>query len=159
MRKTIIAAATSLIAISTSNAQAARLDDKPTMASPTAQTAMSTGEAINGTWKADINSVQWDTKPDEYLLQNGTYACKSCTPAYSVAADGAFHAVNTPYFDSDSVKVIDDHTIVEISRKAGRQVGIYSTTVSADGNTQTTQFTDTTAPGSPSKGEFTETRV
>ena len=46
---------------------------------------------INGTWKADINSVQFDTKPDDYLLQAGTYSCKSCTPAYSVPADGAFH--------------------------------------------------------------------
>jgi hypothetical protein len=154
MRKTIMlaAAAASLIAISACNKQAA------TSGNATMQTAAS-GEAINGTWKADIDSVQWDTKPDEYLLQNGTYSCKSCTPPYSVAADGAFHPVSTPYFDSDSVKIVDAHTVTETSKKGGKQVGVYTTTVSADGNTQTTQFTDTSTPGSPSKGEFTETRV
>lgn len=159
MRNTIVIAATTLIAISTSSTLAARNDKPGTNSNASTQAAVSSGEAINGTWKADINSVQFDAKPDEFLLQNGTYFCKSCTPAYSVAADGAFHAVNTPYFDSDAVKVVDDHTIIETSKKAGKQVGIYTTTVSADGNTQTTQFTDTSTPGSPSKGEFIETRV
>ena len=98
-------------------------------------------------------------RPDEYLLQNGTYSCKSCTPPYSVAADGAFHPVSTPYFDSDSVKIVDAHTVTETSKKGSKQVGVYTTTISADGNTQTTQFTDTSTPGSPSKGEFSETRV
>ncbi len=154
MRKTIMlaAAATSLIAITACNKQVS------TSGNASMQTAAA-GEAINGTWKADINSVQWDTKPDEYLLQNGTYSCKSCTPPYSLAADGAFHPVSTPYFDSDSVKIVDAHTVTETSKKGGKQVGTYTTTVSADGNTQSTQFTDTSTPGSPSKGEFSETRV
>jgi hypothetical protein len=154
MRKTIMlaAAAASLIAISACNKQAA-------MSGNTSTQNAASGEAISGTWKADISSVQFDTKPDDYLLQNGTYSCKSCTPPYSLAADGAFHSVNTPYFDSDAVKVVDAHTIIETSKKGGKQVGEDTTTVSADGNTQTTKFTDTSTPGAPSKGEFTETRV
>lgn len=153
MRKTIMlaAAAASLIAISACN--------KPSTSGNASMQTAAAGEAINGTWKADINSVQWDTKPDEYLLQNGTYSCKSCTPPYSLAADGAFHPVNTPYFDSESVKIVDAHTVTETSKKGGKQVGVYTTKVSADGNTQTTQFTDTSTPGAPSKGEFSETRV
>jgi hypothetical protein len=145
-------AAASLITLSACNKPA-------TGGSGSTQPAAAAAEAINATWKVDANSVQFDMKPDDYLLQNGTYSCKSCTPPYTVAADGAFHPVNAPYFDSDAVKVVDAHTIIETSKKGGKQVGEYKTSVSADGNTQTTEFTDTSTPGSPSKGEFIETRV
>ena len=74
--------------------------------------------SIDGTWKADIDSVQFDQKPDEYLLQAGQYSCKSCAPTYTVAADGAFHAVSLPYADSMSVKVDDDHNITRTARRA-----------------------------------------
>jgi hypothetical protein len=122
--------------------------------------AASTGAAsIDGTWKADINSVQFDTRPDEMVLQGGTFTCKSCTPSYSVAADGAFHPVSLPYADSDSVKVNDARTITETSKKGGKQVGETTYSVSPDGNTLTIKFTDTSAPGSAAKGEVTETRV
>jgi hypothetical protein len=157
MHKAIIAAmaAASIIALGACNKQGA---SNETAAGGNASAPAAAGD-INGTWKADINSVQFDTKPDDYLLQAGTYSCKSCTPAYSVPADGAFHPVSLPYADSDAVKVVDDHTIVETSKKGGKQVGEATTTVSADGNTSTTKFTDTSAPGAPATGEFTETRV
>ena len=153
MHKTVMAAmaAASLIAIAGCNKQPAANGNAST------QTAAVGADAINGTWKADIDSVQFESKPDEYLLQNGTYSCKSCTPAYSLAADGAFHPVSLPYADSDSVKVVDDHTITETSKKAGKTMG--ETTLSVSGDTLTGKFTDTSAPGAPSKGEFTETRV
>ena len=157
MSKTITAAlaAASIIALGACNKQAASNDMS---ANGNASAPAAAGD-INGTWKADINSVQFDTKPDDYLLQGGTYSCKSCTPAYTVPADGAFHPVSLPYADSDAVKIVDDHTITEISKKGGKQVGEATTTVSADGNTSTTKFTDTSAPGAPATGEFTETRV
>ena len=47
-----------------------------------------------------MNSVQFDQKPDEMLLQAGQYSCKSCVPAVTVPADGAFHPITTPYADS-----------------------------------------------------------
>ncbi|HYX47217.1 MAG TPA: hypothetical protein VE820_10410 [Sphingomicrobium sp.] len=155
MRRTILAAiaASSVIAIAGCNKQPAANSNA------TIQTAAASADAINGTWKADINSVQFDTKPDDYLLQNGTYSCKSCTPSYSVAADGAFHSVSLPYADSDSVKVVDPHTVTETSKKGGRDMGSTTMTVSSDGNTLTGQFIDKSTPGTPSKGEFTESRV
>jgi hypothetical protein len=155
MRKTIMAAMTaaSLVAIVGCNKQPAANGGS------TSQTSTASAEPISGTWKADINSVQFDTKPDDFLLQGGIYSCKSCTPTYSVAADGAFHAVSLPYADSDSVKVVEAHTITESSKKGGRDMGSTTITVSSDGNTFTGQFTDTSTPGTPSKGEFTETRV
>lgn len=121
--------------------------------------ASTSATSIDGTWKADISSVQFDTKPDEMLLQGGTFTCKSCTPAYSVPADGAFHPVSLPYADSDAVKVDDAHSITETSKKAGKQVSESTLTASADGNTLTIKFTDTSTPGSAAKGEVTETRV
>ncbi len=116
--------------------------------------------SIDGTWKADIDSVQFDRKPDEYLLQAGQYSCKSCAPTYTVAADGAFHAVSLPYADSMSVKVDDDHNITRTAKKGGRQIGQTKMSVSADGNTLTGSFNDTSVENAPpSKGEYTETRL
>ena len=116
--------------------------------------------SIDGTWKADIDSVQFSQKPDEYLLQGGQYSCKSCVPTFTVAADGAFHPVSLPYADSYAVKVVDDHNIVRTQKKGGRQVGETKVTISADGKTLTGSFNDTSvANAPPSKGEYTETRV
>ena len=116
--------------------------------------------SIDGTWKADIDSVQFSQKPDEYLLQGGQYSCKSCVPSFTVAADGAFHPVSLPYADSYAVKVLDDHNILRTQKKGGRQVGETKVTISADGNTLTGSFNDTSvANAPPSKGEYTETRV
>src|SRR4051812_44331904 len=138
MHKAITAAlaAASIIALGACNKQAG---SNEATAGGNASAPAVAGD-INGTWKADINSVQFDQKPDEYLLQAGAYSCKSCTPAYSVAADGAFHPVSLPYADSDAVKVVDDHTIVETAKKGGKQMSEATTTVSADGNTSTTKF-------------------
>jgi len=118
------------------------------------------GDAISGTWKADAASVKFDQKPDEMLLQNGQYSCKSCVPPVAVAVDGAFHPVTTPYADEMSVKVVDAHNVIRASKKGGRQTVETKLTVSADGNTLTGSFTDTSVPNAPpGKGTFTETRV
>lgn len=123
------------------------------------QPASAVGEPLNGSWKLDVQSVHFDAKPDEYLLRNGTFACKSCTPAYSVVADGAYHPVKMPYFDNDAIKVVNDHTIIESRKKGSKQIRVSTITVSADGDTSSTQFTDTSRPGSPVKGMVTEIRV
>ena len=117
-----------------------------------------TGSPIDGTWKADISSVQFDQKPDEMLLQGGQYSCKSCVPTFTVAADGAFHPVSLPYTDSMAVKVVDDHNVTRTSKKGGKQVGETKLTVSPDGNTLTGSFTDTSGTQTAT-GTFVETRV
>src|SRR5690348_11141647 len=97
MRKTITAAlaAASLIALAGCKQSAGTGNEASGNAS-----APATAASIDGTWKADIDSVQFDQKPDEYLLQAGQYSCKSCVPSYTVPADGAFHPVSLPYADS-----------------------------------------------------------
>jgi hypothetical protein len=49
--------------------------------------------AFDGTWKFNLNDAQFPKKPDVFLLQNGTYQCKTCVPAIDVKADGEDHAV------------------------------------------------------------------
>ena len=44
--------------------------------------------ALNGTWKVDMNKVDFPKKPTEYSLQNGMYQCKTCVPPVEVKADG-----------------------------------------------------------------------
>lgn len=120
--------------------------------------AATSGSPIDGTWKADISSVQFDQKPDEMLLQGGQYSCKSCVPSFTVAADGAFHPVSLPYTDSMAVKVVDDHNVTRTSKKGGKQVGETKLSVSPDGNTLTGAFTDTSGTQTAT-GTFVETRV
>ena len=65
---------------------------------------------FDGTWKVDMNKVDFPKKPDVYLLQNGMYECKNCVPVVNVKADGQDQKVTGhPYYDSVAVKVISDH--------------------------------------------------
>jgi len=158
MRKTLIAAvaAASIISIAACNKQPA-----DNAASENAGATTAAAGDINGTWVADLASVQIETRPDEILVQDGQYECKTCTPPYKVAADGAFHPVTgQPYFDSASVKIVDDKTIMRTGKKGDRVTGETTTSVSADGNTLTVNFTDSSIADAPAvKGTYTETRV
>jgi hypothetical protein len=118
-------------------------------------------DAINGTWKADVATAKWDQKPDEFLLQNGKYDCKSCTPPWSIAADGAFHPITGhPYYDQASIKVVDDKTVQQETKLKGRDTGGATMKVSSDGNTLGIDFKDlTVANAPPSTGHVDETRV
>ena len=44
---------------------------------------------LNGTWKIDMNKVDFSKKPDVFVLQDGMYECKTCTPPYKIKADGS----------------------------------------------------------------------
>ena len=164
-------------------------------AEATAETADLT--ALNGTWKTDPASIKFEQKPDEILLQDGTYKCSTCIPPLTVAADGQFHDVTgrpyadsivlqngtytcstcippltvaadgqfhdvtgRPYADSISIKVVDDKSVEWKSRKGGRDVFNATMSVSADGNTLTRKFTDSTTPNAPAvEGTSTATRA
>jgi hypothetical protein len=153
-RTTITAlAAASLLALTACNQQ-------PAAGNNTTSTAAA-ADAINGTWKADLTSVQIDQKPDELLLKDGKFDCATCTPPLTVAADGAFHAVTgRPYADEISIKADDDHNVTRTDKKGGKVIGDNKYSVSADGNTLTVSFTDSSTPDAkPVTGNFTETRV
>jgi hypothetical protein len=116
---------------------------------------------IDGTWKADLATVQIDTKPDQYLLKDGKFSCPSCTPPLDVAADGAFHPVSgRAYSDSMAVKIDDDHHVTQTSRKGDQTVDETKYEVSDDGKTLTIEFTDSSVPNAkPVTGKLSETRV
>jgi hypothetical protein len=97
---------------------------------------------FDGTWKVDMSKTKLPRKPDVYLLQNGTYECKSCVPPVEIKADGQFQKIiGDPYRDALMVKVVDDKHVQMASQKDGKDVAKTTRTVSDDGNTMTVEWT------------------
>jgi hypothetical protein len=117
--------------------------------------------AFDGTWKVDMNKVEYPKKPDVYLLQNGMYECKTCAPPIKVKADGQNQTVSgDPYRDTVAIKVISEHEIQETDKKNGKTVATVTTTVSPDGNTLTGEFSDSSnSNAAPVIGKGEATRV
>lgn len=117
--------------------------------------------ALSGTWKTDRASIKFEQKPDDILLQDGTYTCSTCIPSLTVAADGQFHDVaGRAYSDAMSVKAVDDKTVEMKSRKGGRDTFSATMTVSADGNTLTRKFKDSSTPDAAAvEGSSSSTRA
>ncbi len=116
---------------------------------------------FDGTWKFNPSSLQFSKKPDEYLLQNGMYDCKTCAPAISIKADGQDQTVTGhPYFDTMSVKAVDDHNVEMTTKRGGKVVGTEKDSISSDGKTLTVNWTDSGQPsGGTQTGTFMMTRV
>lgn len=101
---------------------------------------------FDGTWKADTAASQMSDKPITYSLANGSYSCSTCTPPVKLPADGRFHAVKgNPYYDMMSVTIVDPNSVKRVSTKAGKPAGDSIATVSPDGGTLTTTYTDLSA--------------
>ena len=116
---------------------------------------------FDGTWKVDMNKVDFPKKPDVYLLQNGMYECKSCVPPINVKADGSDQPVTGhPYFNTMAVKVVNDREIEETDKRDGKTVATSKTMVSSDGNTMTFEFNDSSnTNAAPVTGKGEEMRV
>jgi len=117
--------------------------------------------AFNGTWKGDLSSYQLPTKPDEYLLKDGMYHCKTCAPPYDIKADGTDQPVKGhPYMDTVAIKVVDDRTIEETDKKGGKTVATSKSVVSPDGKTVRYEFSDSSnTNAAPVTGKGEATRV
>ena len=106
--------------------------------SPTALLAQS---PFNGTWIIDSNTTQLPQKPAEYLLASGKFELAGT----DIKADGTDQKVpETGYSDTLSVRVLDDHTVEVISKKAGKIMFTEVDTISPDGATLTQVVKDTT---------------
>jgi hypothetical protein len=115
---------------------------------------------IDGTWKTNMNNVDWSKKPDVYELKDGMYSCNTCTPPFTVKADGSDQKITDPYVDTMAVKVINDHEIELIGKKNGKVVQENKVKVSPDGNTLMFEFSDSSnTSGTPVTGKGEETRV
>ncbi len=125
-----------------------------------ADAAAASADGLSGTWTVDTASLKFEGKPDQYLLQGGTYKCDSCIPPLTVAADGAFHPVaDRPYYDSMSVKTVDDRTVEFRRQKSGKDASSSIWQVSEDGNVLTNKFVDMTTPNNRIEGSNTSKRV
>jgi hypothetical protein len=97
--------------------------------------------AINGTWKIDLNKLQMDPKPLVYELKDGEFTCSTCDPKYTIKADGQDHAISgDPYADTVAVTVIDPNTISVIGKKGGTVRFKSTDVVAADGKSVTRQY-------------------
>ena len=106
--------------------------------SPTALLAQS---PFDGTWIIDSNTTQLPPKPAEYLLASGKFQWAGT----DIKADGTDQKVpETGYSDTLSVRVLDDHTVEVISKKAGKRMFTEVDTISPDGATLTQVVKDTT---------------
>ena len=116
---------------------------------------------FDGTWKFDPDKSKLPQKPDEYLLKDGMYECKTCKPEIKVKADGQFQKVTGhPYFDMQKVTVIDDRHISSEEQKGDKQISNGKWSVSEDGRALTIAWTDFSNPaGGPVSGTSTFTRV
>ena len=163
MRKamTTVLTAASLLALAGCKQTTTAGNEAGNAAAEGASATAAAGVGLDGTWKADLSSVQIDQKPDQLLLKAGQFSCATCTPPLTLAADGAFHAVTgRPYADQISIKVDDDHNVIRTSQKGGRETGQTKYSVSSDGKTLTVSFTDSSTPNAkPVTGDYTETRV
>ena len=117
--------------------------------------------AFDGTWKFDLKTAQFPEKPDVYLLQDGMYHCKTCVPLIDVKADGQDQKVTGhPYYDTVSIKVVDDRTVEETDKKNGKVVITAKTRISPDGNTLMFEFSDSSnTNAAPVTGKGEEKRV
>jgi len=98
---------------------------------------------LDGTWKINLAESQPSTKPEVYLLQDGTYRCPTCDPPLEIPADGRDHKITgEPCYDTVSIKVVDDRTTEETDKRNGKAVGTTRMTVSLDGNTATVERTE-----------------
>jgi hypothetical protein len=116
---------------------------------------------FDGTWKFNLSDAQFPKKPDVFLLQDGMYHCNNCAPPIDVKANGQDQPVSGhPYYNSVSIKVVDDRTIEEVDKKNGKTVATSKTVISQDGNTATFEFSDSSnTNGAPVTGTGTITRV
>jgi hypothetical protein len=97
---------------------------------------------FDGTWKIDVGTLPMSTDALVWLLHDGMYHCKSCTPPVDVNADGQDQPTPGQNYDTLSVRILDDHRVREIEKKAGHIVSDETFKVSQDGNTVTDEFSN-----------------
>lgn len=98
---------------------------------------------FDGTWRIDLAESKSSAKPDVYLLQDNKYRCTTCDPPLDIRADGLDQKITgASCYDTVSLKVLDDRTIVETDKRSGKTVGTSKMTVWSDGDSATVEWTE-----------------
>lgn len=109
---------------------------------------------FDGTWKEDASSSKSSNTPDRVVLKDGMYSCKSCTPSYTVKADGSDQAVSgNPYYDTVAVNASDPHKVVVTEKKGGKTMETLTFNVAQDGKTVNVDFNGTAENGASYSGQ------
>ena len=88
--------------------------------------------AFDGTWKSNKNHVQLPTKPFILTIDDTGFTCSSCTPPFTVKADGTDQKVTG--HDYDAVAVTVTPTSVTVVRKLkGKTLSSVKRVLGADG--------------------------
>ena len=96
-------------------------------------------KAFDGTWRLKAESGEFKGH-DRYALQDGVWHCYSCAPELTIKADGKPQKVSTsPYYDTATVREVDDHTVEITTEKNGKPAGASKMTTSDGGKVLTSQ--------------------
>lgn len=98
--------------------------------------------SIAGTWKANLDSAEFENSNNNYTIADGEYTCNSCLPPFSVTADGEWQTVDRPGIDGIKVNIVDDMTIESASRLGDEEKGRSTWTVGEDGDSMTIAWTN-----------------
>jgi hypothetical protein len=103
---------------------------------------LSAQSRFDGTWRMQMDTLQFSGTPEEYLIVDGTYHCLSCTPKVDVKTDGADHKVtgHEVYYDTIAIRVLDAQSLDFTFKKNGKPVAFSKETVAADGKTMIEEF-------------------
>jgi len=106
------------------------------------ETAAAASSSIAGTWKANLDSAQFENDVNTYLLADGQFNCESCLPPYSVTANGEWQSVERPGMDGQMIEVVDANTLKSSARFGEKDIGNSTWTVSEDGQSMTIAWND-----------------
>ena len=78
---------------------------------------------FDGTWLGKTDTAKFPQKPEQYVLDKSMYRCSTCVPKMDIKADGQDQKVaGSNYFNTRSVKVVDDHTVEFTDKKDGKTI-------------------------------------
>lgn len=109
---------------------------------PGTKTEATEAASLAGTWKANLDSAEFENSTSSYLFADGQYTCNSCIPPYTVAANGEWVSVDRPGVDAVKYTIVDDRTITSASRLGDKELGNSTWTISEDGQTMTVNWTN-----------------
>jgi hypothetical protein len=116
---------------------------------------------FDGTWQADMSTARLLAAgpPQVIRLQDGQYACRSCTPPLTVRADGTDRPVAGGVNDDTvSIAVLDERTVIETRKRGGKTVAVRKFSVSEDGGSAISDVTDYAASGGETSNRQSWTR-
>ena len=103
--------------------------------------------ALDGTWKARLDSATFAGKPLVQVLNKGMLECSSCVPPFKVKADGKDQKVTGhDYFDTVAVQSTDPTSVDITFKLGGTVINTLNETVSRDGDTLARHYVDHSGP-------------